>query len=47
MVDAKELEGRECYGGLDLASAVDIAAFELIFPSPDEEEEPHQTLSFF
>lgn len=46
-VDAKELEGRECYGGLDLASAVDIAAFELVFPSLDEEEEPHQTLSFF
>jgi phage terminase large subunit-like protein len=46
-VDVKELEGRECYGGLDLASAVDIAAFELVFPSPDEEEEPHQTLSFF
>lgn len=27
-----ELEGRECYGGLDLASTMDIAAFTLVFP---------------
>jgi len=28
----KELEGRECYGGLDLASVTDLAAFSLVFP---------------
>lgn len=27
-----ELEGRECWGGLDLASTTDIAAFVLVFP---------------
>jgi len=30
--DLAELDGRECYGGLDLASSVDIAAFVLAFP---------------
>jgi hypothetical protein len=27
-----ELEGRVCYGGLDLASTTDITAFVLVFP---------------
>ncbi len=45
-VSAEELKGRKCYGGLDLASAIDIAAFELVFP-PEDEDEPYQTLSFF
>lgn len=31
-VDRDLLKGRECYGGLDLASKVDIAAFVLMFP---------------
>lgn len=30
------LAGRECYGGLDLASTTDVAAFVLVFP-PDHE----------
>jgi phage terminase large subunit-like protein len=30
--DPKELAGRECYGGLDLASSQDFAAFVLAFP---------------
>lgn len=34
------LEGRECYGGLDLATTSDIAAFLLDFP-PVEEGDPH------
>lgn len=33
-----ELEGRECYGGLDLASTTDIAAFVLAFPPVAENE---------
>ena len=33
--DIKKLKGKTCYGGLDLASSVDIAAFAKIFP--DEE----------
>jgi len=37
-VEPAELEGRPCYGGLDLASAVDLAAFSLSFPPEDVEE---------
>lgn len=31
-----QLAGRICYGGLDLASTLDIAAFVLVFPGEDE-----------
>jgi phage terminase large subunit-like protein len=31
-VNPEELEGMDCYGGLDLASTTDIAAFVLVFP---------------
>lgn len=31
----EELHGRECYGGLDLSSTTDIAAFALVFPLPN------------
>ena len=37
-VDAEELEGRVCYGGLDLSSTTDITAFVLVFPPRDETE---------
>ena len=37
-VDAEELEGRVCYGGLDLSSTTDITAFVLVFPPVDEED---------
>lgn len=30
------LKGRECYGGLDLSSKVDLAAFVVVFPPIDE-----------
>lgn len=32
----KALEGRVCYGGLDLSSTTDITAFVLVFPPVDE-----------
>jgi phage terminase large subunit-like protein len=35
--DIEKLAGRECYGGLDLASSDDIAAFVLIFPPNDND----------
>ena len=35
----EELEGRVCYGGLDLSSTTDITAFSLVFPPLDDEEE--------
>jgi phage terminase large subunit-like protein len=31
-IDAKTLEGRKCYGGLDLSTTTDIAAWTLLFP---------------
>ncbi|MDD3512747.1 MAG: terminase large subunit [Synergistaceae bacterium] len=37
-VDAEELEGRVCYGGLDLSSTTDITAFVLVFPPRDEDD---------
>jgi phage terminase large subunit-like protein len=37
-VDAEELEGRVCYGGLDLSSTTDITAFVLVFPPRDEHD---------
>lgn len=32
------LEGRVCYGGLDLSSTTDITAFVLVFPPGDEDD---------
>lgn len=37
-VDEEALEGRVCYGGLDLSSTADITAFCLVFPPLDEED---------
>ena len=45
-VDAEALEGRVCYGGLDLSSTMDITAFVLVFP-PTEEDEPFAILPYF
>lgn len=38
-VDVEDLKGRSCYGGLDLASKFDLAAFVLVFP-PEAEGNP-------
>ena len=45
-VDEDELEGRVCYGGLDLSSTTDITAFVLVFP-PLDEEDKYIILPFF
>ena len=37
-VSEDDLEGRICYGGLDLSSTTDITAFVLVFPPLDEED---------
>lgn len=37
-VDEREVLGRECYGGLDLSSSIDITAFVLVFPPRDDVE---------
>lgn len=38
-VDEQSLEGRVCYGGLDLSSTTDITAFVLVFP-PEDLDDP-------
>jgi phage terminase large subunit-like protein len=45
-IDLAGLEGRECYGGLDLATTSDLAAFLLDFP-PVEDGGPHIWLPHF
>ena len=45
-VDEDELEGRICYGGLDLSSTTDITAFVLVFP-PFDEEDKYIILPYF
>lgn len=34
-IDTKRLEGRPCYGGLDLSSKIDLTSFVLLFPPDD------------
>ena len=45
-VDEDELEGRVCYGGLDLSSTTDITAFVLVFP-PLDEDDKYVVLPYF
>lgn len=45
-VNEDELEGRVCYGGLDLSSTSDLTAFVLVFP-PKDEEDRFQILPYF
>lgn len=45
-VNPDELEGRVCYGGLDLSSTTDITAFVLVFP-PRNEDEKFFIMPFF
>ena len=45
-VDEDELEGRVCYGGLDLSSTTDITAFVLVFP-PTDEDDKYVVLPYF
>ena len=37
-VSEDDLEGRVCYGGLDLSSTTDITAFVLVFPPMDDDD---------
>lgn len=43
--DPRILQGRRCWGGLDLAATTDITAFVLVFP-PDEDGEPWHVLAW-
>ena len=46
-VNAEELEGRVCYGGLDLSSTTDVTAFVLVFPPVDDEDDKYYIMPFF
>jgi phage terminase large subunit-like protein len=45
-VSEDDLEGRICYGGLDLSSTTDITAFVLVFP-PEDEDDKYVILPYF
>ena len=45
-VSEDDLEGRICYGGLDMSSTTDITAFVLVFP-PLDEEDKYYILPYF
>jgi len=44
--DVESLQGRECYGGLDLSSTLDVTALVLVFP-PQKLDEDYIVLPFF
>lgn len=44
--DESFLEGRVCYGGLDLSSTTDITAFVLVFP-PIDDDDKYYVLPYF
>ena len=45
-VDPEDLEGRVCYGGLDLSSTTDLTSFCLVFP-PEDDEDKYYVLPYF
>lgn len=46
-VNLSDLEGRACYGGLDLASTTDITAFVLVFPPEEADEGKYVVVPWF
>ena len=46
IVSPYDLEGRACYGGLDLSSTSDLTTLVLVFP-PNDETEPYIVMPFF
>lgn len=45
-IDKEDLEGRVCYGGLDLSSTTDLTSFVLVFP-PQDEDDKYIILPYF
>ena len=43
----QELQGRQCFAGLDLSSTLDLTALVLVFPRSDEEGKGYDVLSYF
>jgi len=46
-IDVETLRGKPCYGGLDLATSDDIAAFVLAFPPDNPDKGEYVVLPFF
>ena len=46
-VHPEDLEGRVCYGGLDLSSTTDITALVLVFPPEDGDNGKYEVLPYF
>lgn len=46
-IDETELEGRECYAGLDLSNTLDIAALSFYFPARTENEKAVALFKFW
>lgn len=45
-INEDELQGRVCYGGLDLSSTTDLTSFALVFP-PQDEDDKYIVLIFY
>ena len=43
----EDLEGLECYGGLDLSSTTDLTSLNLVFPDLESDVPKYKTLAFF
>lgn len=43
----EDMEGRTCYGGLDMASKSDLAAFTLVFPMDVDGKQKYSVLAWF
>ncbi len=46
VIDIETLRGRECYGGLDLSTTLDLTAFVLVFP-PRNDTEKYIIIPYF
>ena len=46
VIDIRTLRGRECYGGLDLSTTLDLTAFVLVFP-PRNDTEKYIIIPYF
>lgn len=47
MVDETDLEGRDCFVGVDMASTSDFTAYVLVFPPTDDDEKTRVVCRFF
>ena len=46
-INIADLEGKACYGGLDMSSKIDLSAFVLVFPPQDELQDYTVLIKFY